>query len=505
MAKVIMVQGTTSNAGKSLTVAALCRIFRQDGLRAAPFKSQNMALNSFITADGAEMGRAQVMQAEAAGIAPDVRMNPILLKPTSDCGSQVIVNGKVRGTMAARDYFAFKKQLIPDILRAYNSLAAEYDVIVIEGAGSPAEINLRENDIVNMGLAEMVDAPVLLVGDIDRGGVFASLYGTAALLEPHERARIKGLIVNKFRGDADILKPGLEMLEQKLGIPFVGVVPYLHLDLDDEDSLSERLHTGRRAALLDIAVIRLPRISNFTDFAPLERMEQAAVRYVTRTAELRSPDMILLPGSKNTMGDLKWLRQSGLEAAIKKYAAAGGVVFGVCGGYQMMGRSLRDPDGVESGGVMTGMELLPVDTVFCENKTTTQVHGTFEPVHGALSGLSGAAFDGYEIHMGETMRAAGAQPLVQLTRGDETLPDGAQSGTCFGTYVHGIFDRAAVCAGLISALLARRGLSAEDVHGFDTETYKQQQYDALANAVRAALDLPKIYRILNGGAAWNGD
>ena len=317
MAKVIMVQGTTSNAGKSLTVAALCRIFRQDGLRAAPFKSQNMALNSFITADGAEMGRAQVMQAEAAGIAPDVRMNPILLKPTSDCGSQVIVNGKVRGTMAARDYFAFKKQLIPDILRAYNSLAAEYDVIVIEGAGSPAEINLRENDIVNMGLAEMVDAPVLLVGDIDRGGVFASLYGTAALLEPHERARIKGLIVNKFRGDADILKPGLEMLEQKLGIPFVGVVPYLHLDLDDEDSLSERLHTGRRAALLDIAVIRLPRISNFTDFAPLERMEQAAVRYVTRTAELRSPDMILLPGSKNTMGDLKWLRQSGLEAAIR--------------------------------------------------------------------------------------------------------------------------------------------------------------------------------------------
>lgn len=505
MAKVIMVQGTTSNAGKSLTVAALCRIFRQDGLRAAPFKSQNMALNSFITADGAEMGRAQVMQAEAAGIAPDVRMNPILLKPTSDCGSQVIVNGQVRGTMAARDYFAFKKQLIPDILRAYNSLAAEYDVIVIEGAGSPAEINLRENDIVNMGLAELVDAPVLLVGDIDRGGVFASLYGTAALLELHERARIKGLIVNKFRGDADILKPGLEMLEQKLGIPFVGVVPYLHLDLDDEDSLSERLHTEQRAALLDIAVIRLPRISNFTDFAPLERMEQASVRYVTRTAELRSPDMILLPGSKNTMGDLKWLRQSGLEAAIKKYAAAGGVVFGVCGGYQMMGRSLRDPDGVESGGVMTGMELLPVDTVFCENKTTTQVHGTFQSVHGALSGLSGTAFDGYEIHMGKTTRAAGAQPLVQLTRGDETLPDGAQSGTCFGTYVHGIFDRAAVCEGLISALLARRGLSAEDVHGFDAETYKQQQYDALADAVRAALDLPKIYRILNGGAAWNAD
>lgn len=498
MAKVIMVQGTTSNAGKSLTVAALCRIFKQDGLRAAPFKSQNMALNSFITADGAEMGRAQVMQAEAAGIAPDVRMNPILLKPTSDCGSQVIVNGKARGTMPAKDYYAYKQQLVPDIMEAYNSLAAEYDVIVIEGAGSPAEINLRENDIVNMGMAEMADAPVLLVGDIDRGGVFASLYGTVELLEPQERARIKGLIVNKFRGDVDILKPGLDMMEQKLHIPFVGVVPYLHLDLDDEDSLSERLHAGQQAALIDIAVIRVPRISNFTDFAPLERMPGVSVRYVSRAQELKNPDLIVLPGSKNTMDDLKWMRQNGIEAAIKKHAAAGNPVFGVCGGYQMMGLTLADPDGVEAGGTMDGMGLLPTHTVFCADKTTTQVHGTFESVNGLLSGLSGTAFDGYEIHMGETTYEPGAKPLTHLTRGGTPVADGAQNGTCCGTYVHGIFDREAVSEALVSALLARRGLSDADIRGFDTEAYKQQQYDALADAVRGALDMQAVYRILNG-------
>ena len=493
-----MVQGTTSNAGKSLTVAALCRIFKQDGLRAAPFKSQNMALNSFITADGAEMGRAQVMQAEAAGIAPDVRMNPILLKPTSDCGSQVIVNGVSRGTMPAKAYYAYKKQLVPDILEAYHSLASEYDVIVIEGAGSPAEINLRENDIVNMGMAEMADAPVLLVGDIDRGGVFASLYGTAELLEPQERARIKGLIINKFRGDVDILKPGLDMMEQRLHIPFVGVVPYLHLDLDDEDSLSERLHPQQQAALVDIAVIRLPRLSNFTDFAPLERMPGVSVRYITRTQELKNPDLILIPGSKNTMDDLKWMRQNGLEAELKKFAAAGNPVFGICGGYQMMGLTLADPDGVEAGGTMDGMGLLPTHTVFCADKTTTQVHGAFESVDGLLSGLSGISFDGYEIHMGETTYEPEAKTLTHIARGDVPVADGAQCGACYGTYVHGIFDREAVSEALVSALLTRKGLSDADVRGFDTEAYKQQQYDALADAVRGALDMDAIYRILNG-------
>ena len=293
-----MVQGTMSGAGKSLLVTALCRIFRQDGLRVAPFKSQNMALNSYITRDGLEMGRAQVAQAEAAGREPDVRMNPILLKPSSDTGSQLIVNGRVRGQYSARDYFAMKKTLIPEILQAYHSLAAENDVIVIEGAGSPAEINLKADDIVNMGLAELVDAPVLLVGDIDRGGVFAQLYGTVALLEEMERARIVGTVINKFRGDVRLLEPGLRMLREKTGIPVLGVLPYGRWDIDDEDSLSERLTKTQARRPVDVAVVRLPRISNFTDFSPLESHPALGVRYVTDPAGLGAPDLVILPGTK---------------------------------------------------------------------------------------------------------------------------------------------------------------------------------------------------------------
>ena len=331
MAKCIMIQGTMSNAGKSLLAAGLCRVFKQDGYRVAPFKSQNMALNSFITAAGGEMGRAQVVQAEAAGIAPDVRMNPILLKPTTDVGSQVIVNGVVQGNMRAMEYYRRKRAYIPAVLEAYNSLAADYDIIVIEGAGSPAEINLKQEDIVNMGLAKLVDAPVLLVGDIDRGGVFAQLYGTIALLEADEKARIKGTIVNKFRGDRSILAPGLEILEDLCGVPVVGVMPYTHVDIDDEDSLTERFSRDTARKLLDVAVIRVPRISNFTDFSPFERYGNVSLRYVDRVADLHRPDMILLPGTKSTIEDLRWLRQSGLEAAVHKAAAAGTLVFGVCG------------------------------------------------------------------------------------------------------------------------------------------------------------------------------
>lgn len=311
-----------SNAGKSLIVAGLCRIFKQDGYRVAPFKSQNMALNSYITGEGLEMGRAQVMQAEAAGIRPQVCMNPILLKPTNDTGSQVIVNGEVLENMKARDYFAYKKKLIPDILKAYHTLEQQADIIVIEGAGSPAEINLKENDIVNMGLAELLDAPVLLVGDIDRGGVFAQLIGTLVLLEEKERERIKGLIINKFRGDVSILDPGIKMLEEKGGIPVTGVVPYMHLVLEDEDSLSDRFAEHEEKAV-DIAVIRFPRISNFTDFMVFESIEGVSVRYVDTLEKLHHPDMIILPGSKNTMDDLKWMRQNGLEAAIKACAKSG--------------------------------------------------------------------------------------------------------------------------------------------------------------------------------------
>ena len=332
-----MIQGTMSNAGKSLLAAGLCRIFHQDGYRVAPFKSQNMALNSFITREGLEMGRAQVMQAEAAGIEPSVLMNPILLKPTNDTGSQVIVNGEVLGNMSAREYFSHKKELIPDIMKAYHALEEQYDIIVIEGAGSPAEINLKADDIVNMGMAKLVDAPVLLVGDIDRGGVFAQLYGTVELLEPDERDRIKGLIINKFRGDKTILDPGVVMLEEKTHIPVVGVAPYLHIEVEDEDSLTERFTRKEEIGLIDLAVIRLPRISNFTDFNPFERIEGVSLRYVSSVSELKNPDMILLPGTKNTMEDLLWMRQNGLEAAVLKAAAAGKVIFGVCGGFQMLG------------------------------------------------------------------------------------------------------------------------------------------------------------------------
>ena len=371
-----------------------------DGYRVAPFKSQNMALNSYITEDGLEMGRAQVMQAEAAGIKPMVCMNPILLKPTNHTGSQVIVNGEVIGNMPAREYFAYKKQLIPEIKKAFRELEDYADIIVIEGAGSPAEINLKQNDIVNMGLAKMVDAPVLLVGDIDRGGVFAQLLGTLMLLEEDEKSRVKGLIINKFRGDKSILDPGIEMLEEKGNVKVAGVVPYMNLALEDEDSLTERFDK-KEEGLIDIAVIRYPRISNFTDFNIFEQMPGVTVRYVTSISELHHPDIIFLPGSKNTMGDLKWMRQNGLEAAVKKFAVDI-PVFGICGGYQMLGDEISDPDEVEEGRSMRGMELLPVVTVLQKQKQRGQTEGKIAQVSGILNGISGCGFDGYEIHMGKT-------------------------------------------------------------------------------------------------------
>ncbi|MCI8538078.1 MAG: cobyric acid synthase [Oscillospiraceae bacterium] len=494
MAKAIMVQGTTSNAGKSLLTAALCRIFRQDGYRVAPFKSQNMALNSFITSEGLEMGRAQVMQAEAAGIAPSVRMNPILLKPQSDTGSQLIVMGEVRGVYAARDYFAMKQTLIPDILEAYHSLAAENDIIVIEGAGSPAEINLKDNDIVNMGMAKMADAPVLLCGDIDRGGVFASLYGTVALLEPEEQDRIKGLIINKFRGDAAILEPGVKMLEDLTGKPVVGVVPYLQVDVDDEDSLSERFTRKGRAAAVDIAVIRLPRISNFTDFNALERMESVSLRYAGSVGELGRPDLILLPGTKNTMDDLKWLRECGLESAILKHVAQGGAVAGICGGYQMLGETLSDPDGVEAGGELRGMGLLPTRTVFRGDKTRTRVRGRVRQAQGMFQGLEGVAFEGYEIHMGDTT-APGGTNFAALSGGEGEKLDGASQGNVWGSYVHGIFDQAEFARAAVNCILRAKGLE-EEAEGLDWNAYKEQQYGKLADGVRQSVDLERIYGIL---------
>lgn len=487
MAKCIMVQGTMSGAGKSLLVTALCRIFRQDGLRVAPFKSQNMALNSYITRDGLEMGRAQVVQAEAAGREPDVRMNPILLKPSSDTGSQLIVNGRVRGQYAARDYFAMKKTLIPEILQAYRSLAAENDVIVIEGAGSPAEINLKADDIVNMGLAAMVNAPVLLVGDIDRGGVFAQLYGTIALLEAAERARIVGTVINKFRGDVTLLEPGLQMLREKTGIPVLGVVPYGRWDIDDEDSLAPRLAHTKAERPVDIAVIRLPRISNFTDFAPLESHPALGVRYVSAADQLGAPDLVILPGTKSTVEDLLWLRSSGLEAAILKLAAGDTPILGVCGGYQMLGNTISDPEGVEIKGTVKGLGLLPCDTVFIPQKARTRMRAEV-----LAQPFAGAELDGYEIHMGRTLRTGG-QPFCRLHTGAE---DGAVQGQVFGTYLHGLFDSGSLTDRLAAWLLEKKGLPADRVPTMDRTAYKEDQYNQLAAGVRAALDLPAIYRAM---------
>ena len=514
MPKVIMVQGTMSSAGKSLVVAGLCRIFKQDGYRVAPFKSQNMALNSFITKDGAEMGRAQVMQAEAAGIEPDVCMNPILLKPTNDSGSQVIVNGQVLGNMAAKDYFTYKPNLLPAIREAFRKLSEKADIIVIEGAGSPAEINLRQDDIVNMGLAEMVDAPVLLVGDIDRGGVFAQLLGTLMLLEKEEKERVKGLIINKFRGDKTILDPGIVMLKERGNIPVVGVTPYLQVEIEDEDSLTERFYSKGKQGLVDIAVIRTPRISNFTDFQVLENEPGISLRYVSRRKDLGNPDMIILPGTKNTIEDLLWLRQNGLEAEILKAAAKDTIIWGICGGYQMLGEWLEDPEHIEAKasvtdaeGKIAGIGLLPIRTRFTGEKRRTRVDGTFGEIEGIFSELSKTRFEGYEIHMGETVPTSSEEGLngsaylseIRDFVTDQVSSDGRTNGNVFGTYIHGIFDAEEVNRKIFTSLAKKKGIDLSEIDlesGLDYRSFKELQYDILADALREHLDMKRIYEIM---------
>lgn len=489
MAKVIMLQGTMSNVGKSLLTAALCRIFRQDGYRAAPFKSQNMALNSYITSDGLEMGRAQAMQAEAAEIEPSVLMNPILLKPTSDIGSQVILLGEVVGNMTAAEYFNKKKDFLPQIMSAFDTLSKNNDIIVIEGAGSPAELNLKSDDIVNMGLAKLLNAPVLLVGDIDRGGVFAQLIGTVDLLCDDERALVKGLIVNKFRGDRAIFSDGVEILEQKSKKPVIGVVPYINCDIEDEDSLSGKLRNRSVKGVIDIAAIRLPRISNFTDLDVFSQFEQVSVRYVSKAEELGLPDLIIIPGTKSTISDMKFLRESGLEAVIKKHALNGVPVFGICGGYQMLGEQISDPENAEGGAVrdIRGMGLLKTSTVFLREKTRLRTSGRFAQIQGVFSALSGLPFEGYEIHMGST--ESREAPLLE--------PDsGAVSDNVCGCYVHGIFDSDEVCAALVKSLCERRGIEFSNAAVSRTE-YKKQQFDILAKEVRQSLDMELVYKIIN--------
>lgn len=505
MAKVIMVQGTMSGVGKSLIVAGLCRIFKQDGYRVAPFKSQNMALNSYITEDGLEMGRAQVMQAEAAGIKPNCNMNPILLKPTNNTGSQVIVNGRVLGNMGAVEYFAYKKQLIPEIMKAYRELDREYDIIVIEGAGSPAEINLKENDIVNMGMAKLVHAPVILVGDIDRGGVFAQLLGTLMLLEEDERAIIGGLVVNKFRGDKTILDPGIKLLEEKSGKRVVGVVPYTELSIDDEDSQTDRFKKSC-TAIVNIGVIHYPRISNISDFTVFEAIEGVAVHYIKRPEEIYAMDMVILPGSKNTIEDLIWMRECGIEAAVKK-ASEHIIIFGICGGYQMLGMDISDPYNVENyqsdhddsehdgilydskhgriSEIMRGLELLNISTVLDSKKTTENVSGVINAIEGELSFLSGMDYAGYEIHHGISKSNEGEYNNIIVS-----------AGNVYGTYVHGIFDAGYIAYELVHHLARKKGVELTSGAYEDYRSYKELQYDKLADTLRDSMDMDIIYDIM---------
>ncbi len=494
MAKAIMVQGTMSNSGKTFVTAGLCRVLKQDGYRVAPFKSQNMALNSYITKEGLEIGRAQAMQAEAAMIEPTHWMNPILLKPTSNMGSQVIVNGEVYDNLSAQDYYKIKNQLAPEIMKAFEHLSDENDIIVIEGAGSPAEINLAENDIVNMGMAKMANAPVILVADIDRGGVFASAYGTIKLLPQDEQDMFCGIVINKFRGDVEILKPGLKMLEELTGKPVLGVIPMEKIDIDDEDSLSDRLNQKVITEGIDVAVIRLPHISNFTDFSVFELIDGVSLRYVTDKKELGDPDLILLPGTKNTMSDMEWLIESGLEGAIIRAARTTRVI-GICGGFQLLGKTLHDPEGVEHGGSIRGLGLLDTSTVFQQAKTRTRIQGTLLEEHN-IYGVTDRTLEGYEIHMGTTQNLGGAVPMIELENG---RTDGYMTpdGRIWGSYLHGIFDNEEFIFGLVHDIMEEKGIHPSQNH-LSVAEYKEIQYNKLADLIRRSIDMDAIYRALFG-------
>jgi len=490
-----MVQGTSSDVGKTLVVAALCRWFRRHGLSVAPFKSQNMALNAAVTPDGHEIGRAQAMQAGAAGLLPHVDMNPILLKPERETGCQVVVQGRVRGRMDGRAYFEHKREFTGVIADSLARLRAQHDLVIIEGAGSPAEINLRESEIVNMFVADLADAPVLLVGDVDRGGVLAALVGTLMLLEPDERARVKGLIVNKFRGDLSLFTPATAMLEARTGLPVLGVLPHLSgLRLPDEDSVAIDARDSRRpdADKLDICVLRLPHISNFDDVLALEHEPSAAVRFVTDRDALLSADLVILPGSKSVLSDLRWLRGRGLDEAIRTRSARGAPTLGICGGYQMLGAELHDAAGVEGApGAMTGLGLLPCSTRYGGHKTTRLVRAC--PSAGLVSNLPDAArgpFEGYEIHVGDVALAPGARPLFAI----DGVPEGCIDPTraVAGTLVHGLLDHDGLRTALLGGLWARRGHTGE----FPTSGHRlQREYERLADWIDAHLDGGALRRL----------
>lgn len=504
-AKRIMFQGTSSNVGKSILTAAFCRILKQDGYKTAPFKGQNMALNSYVTASGGEIGRSTAAQAEAAEEPCLVQMNPVLLKPNGDSNSQVIILGKAVGNYSASDYQNHYSQIAwKAVQEGFSYLEKRYDVIVIEGAGSPAEINLKKNDIVNMRVAREFNAPVFLIADIDRGGAIASVVGTMELLTEEERRLVKGIIINKFRGDIDLLKPALTFIKEKTGVPVVGVLPYIHdIGIDDEDSVAleekpANVNTGRD---IHIAVMQTPEISNFTDFEALELEKDVDLRFVQQGDTIGHPDAVMIPGSKNTTGDLLYLKKYGYDKEIKALASEGVPVIGICGGYQMLGEEVQDPLHVESSRNKTeGLGILPYVTVMEGEKNTYQIEWDCKKFPFLDMDFSGEHLTGYEIHMGKTTLTGKADPVLHINkRSDQPVDflDGYANAkhTVFGTYCHGLFDNDAFRRAFINALRRRKGLAPLEA-SLEFRKYKSSKYDSLAKIVRKNFNMKLFYQIL---------
>ncbi|MGK4198033.1 cobyric acid synthase [Fusobacterium sp. HC1336] len=486
----IMVVGTSSGAGKSITVTALCRVLTKDGYKVSPFKSQNMALNSFVTKSGLEMGRAQVVQAYACMIEPEAYMNPILLKPTTDRKIQIIVNGKSIGNMSGIEYGKFKTSLKPEIMKSYDYIRENYDISILEGAGSPVEINIKGEDIANMKMAEMADSPVILVADIDRGGVFASIYGTIMLMSEKERARVKGVIINKFRGDINILKSGLEEIEKLTGVPVIGVMPYTNVDIEDEDSVTERFKRLQKKKGINISVIKLKHISNFTDIDALRMVEDINIKYINSVDEMGEEDIIIIPGTKNTIDDLKELKDNGIATEIIKASKNGKVIIGICGGFQMLGEKIKDPYGIESEiKEIPGLGLLELETVMEKEKNTTQYEGKLSNCTGLLEGLEGEKIKGYEIHQGVTFgnesKVNDEDRIVTVVKGENI----------FATYLHGIFENEKITRNILNRVRAKKGIELQ-MKGITFDEYREQQLDKLEKIFRENVDIDKIYEIL---------
>lgn len=508
MAKKIMIQGTSSGAGKSIVCTALCKILTEDGYNVAPFKSQNMALNSFVTEDGLEMGRAQVVQAEACGKKPKVEMNPVLLKPAGNNVSQVILMGRIFDNLDSGSFKKIKSSLKPEIMKAYSLLSGENDIIVIEGAGSPAEINMNEDDIANMGMAKMVDAPVILVADIDRGGVFASIYGTVMLLNEEDRTRIKGIIINKFRGKVELLQDGIEKIENLTGKRVLGVIPYTNINLEDEDSLTEKYNTIKiHDKAVNVEIVKLPHLSNATDFDVFRYMNGVNVRYVSLDENFNNPDLIIIPGTKNTVQDLVEFKQAKLYSQLYEMKRKSNVpIIGICGGYQMLGKTIYDPSYVEfTLAEISGLGFLSHETIFESDKVTTQVKAQIksEFTKGSIfEGTKDLILSGYELHCGRTKIDESKDKLfteIKERLGVEYIAaDGIvnEDGNVMGTYLHGIFDNIEFTNKLISNIKLKKGISIDSQDKFNYDEFKNNEFKKLEKHFRENLDIKKIYEII---------